>query len=60
MVRGYGRADDFSLSAVCQLLTPRPFEHLINADSQMPNLMKYRDEGLAGITNALTGITLSP
>lgn len=26
----------------------------------MPNLMKYRDEGLAGITNALTGITLSP
>lgn len=26
----------------------------------MPNLMKYRDEGLAGITNVLTGITLSP
>lgn len=50
----------FSLSAARQLLTLCPFEHLINADSQMPNLMKRRDEGLAGITTALTGITLAP
>lgn len=60
MARGYGGAADSSLSAACQPLTSRPFAHLINADSQMPNLMKYHDEGLAEITNALTGITLSP
>lgn len=60
IARGDGRADHFSLSAVRQLLTLCPSEHLINADSQMPNLMKRRDEGLAGITSALTGITLAP
>lgn len=58
IVRGYGRA--VPLLIICQLLTLCPFEHLINADSQMPNLMKRRDEGLAGITTALTGITLAP
>lgn len=59
MVRGYGCAEHFSLSAERQLLTQCPFKCLINADSQMPNLMKNHDEGLAGITNALTAITLS-
>lgn len=52
------RADFFS-SAVRRLLTPGPFEHLINADSQMPNLKKNRKGGLAWITNAPTSITLS-
>lgn len=59
MVGGCGPCRLFLIICRASVINARPILHLINADSQMPNLMKNCKGGLAWITNAPTSRTLS-